>query len=76
MPDQDRTNDDVDVTQGGLEHVIQEVTTGEEGEGERVKDAYQFRQRIVNPEEPQDVIGEEQQASTENPAPLPPAEDH
>lgn len=75
MPDQDPTNDDVDVTEGGLEHVIHEVTTGEEAEGEKVKDVYQFRQRIVKPDDPRDLIGEEQQASSENPPPLPPAEE-
>ncbi|HET9847558.1 MAG TPA: hypothetical protein VFR68_03245 [Candidatus Dormibacteraeota bacterium] len=40
-----------------------------------MKDVYQFRQRIVNPDDPRDLIGDKQQASSENPPPLPPAEE-
>lgn len=76
MADQNRTDDEEDVTRGGIEHVIQEVTSGEEPPPEIVKDAYQFRQRIVSSDSPQDVIeGEEQKSSSANPQPLPPPEE-
>ena len=76
MADQNRTDEDEDVTKGGIEHVIQEVVSGEEAPPEIVKDAYQFRQRIVSSDSPQDVIeGEQQKSSSANPEPLPPAEE-
>ena len=76
MADQNRTDDEeADVTKGGLEHVIQEVTSGEEVPGEQVNEVYQFRQRIVSPDSPQDVIEGEQHKSSADPAPLPPPEE-
>ncbi|HVH64640.1 MAG TPA: hypothetical protein VM674_01285 [Candidatus Acidoferrum sp.] len=76
MADQNRPEDDEDVTKGGIENVVNEVVSGEEVPGEHPTEAYQFRQRIVSSDRPQDVIGgEEQQASTsEEPPPLPPAD--
>lgn len=76
MADQNRTDDEeADVTKGGLEHVIQEVSSGEEPPPEIVDEVYQFRQRIVSPDSPQDVIEGEQHKSTANPEPLPPPEE-
>ena len=76
MADQNRTDDEEDVTKGGIEHVIQEVASGEEPQPEIVDEVYQFRQRIVSPDNPQDVIeGEQHKASSENPEPLPPPEE-
>jgi hypothetical protein len=76
MADQNRTDEEEDVTKGGIEHVIQEVVSGEEPPPEIVKDAYQFRQRIVSSDDPQDVIeGEQQKSTSANPEQLPPPED-
>ena len=76
MADQNRTDEDEDVTKGGIEHVIQQVTTGEDVPGEEVKDVYQYQQRIVSSDNPQDVLeGEAQKASSEKPEPLPPAQE-
>lgn len=74
MADQDRT-DDQDAMQGGIENVIHEVETGEEVPGEHPDEAYQFRQRIVSTDNPQDVLsGEEAPPASTSPEALPPAE--
>lgn len=74
MADQNR-NDDQDVMEGGIEHVIHDVETGEEIPGEHPDQAYQFRQRIVSSDNPAEVMsGEEEAAPDVSPEPLPPAE--
>ncbi len=76
MADQNRTDDEEDVTKGGIEHVIQEVASGEEPPPEIVDEVYQFRQRIVSSDNPQDVIeGEQQKGASENREALPPSEE-
>ncbi|HEX6509009.1 MAG TPA: hypothetical protein VF221_15380 [Chloroflexota bacterium] len=76
MADRNRTDEEEDVSKGGIEHVIQEVASGEEPSPEIVDEVYQFRQRIVSSDNPQDVIeGEREKASSANPKPLPPPEE-
>ena len=76
MADQNRTDDEDDVSKGGIEHVIQEVASGEQPPPEIVDEVYQFRQRIVSSDSPQDVIeGEQQKPSSASPEPLPPPEE-
>ena len=78
MADQDRTDDqDVDqnVMEGGIEHVIHDVEVGEEIPGDHPDQAYQFRQRIVDPDKAAELMSaQEEPASSEPPPPLPPAE--
>jgi len=74
MADQNR-NDEPDVTQGGIEHIIQEVESGEETPGEHPDQVYQFRQRIVSSDNPAEVLsGEKESAPDALPEPLPPPE--
>ena len=67
--------DDQDAMEGGIENIIHEVETGEEIEGEHPDQPYEFRQRIVNPDDAAKAAeGEQQPPSKTPPEPLPPAE--
>lgn len=75
MADQNST-DEQEVTQGGIEHVLHDVEIGEEIPGEHPDEAYQFRQKIVDPDKLSEAETVEQQSGAPSgpPPPLPPPE--